>query len=110
MRAHKRVMGRVEWSWGGCLRPRRPLNIVRSRRQLALSRPARRALRSIVLPIEVELMFPSALRREILALLCIKALALVAIYQLFFAPITRTEPDGHAMRTHLLTTDVSRNR
>ncbi|HKD22778.1 MAG TPA: hypothetical protein VKB71_12245 [Rhizomicrobium sp.] len=55
-------------------------------------------------------MFPSALRREILALLCIKALALVAIYQLFFAPITRTEPDGHAMRTHLLTTDVSRNR
>jgi hypothetical protein len=55
-------------------------------------------------------MFPGALRREIIALLCLKAVALVAIYQLFFAPVTRTEPDGRAMRTHLLATDVSRNR
>ena len=54
-------------------------------------------------------MFPQALRRDIIALLCIKAAALVAIYQIFFAPVTKPEPDGHAMRTHLLTTDASRN-
>jgi len=55
-------------------------------------------------------MFPGALRREIIALLCIKAVALVAIYQFFFAPVTKSEPDGHAMRAHFLTMDVSRNR
>ena len=55
-------------------------------------------------------MFPSALRSEIIALLCIKAVALVAIYQIFFAPVARPEPDGRAMRTHLVITDVSRNR
>jgi hypothetical protein len=55
-------------------------------------------------------MFPRALRREIIALLCIKAVALVAIYQIFFAPVTTREPDGRAMRTHFLTTEISRNR
>jgi hypothetical protein len=50
-------------------------------------------------------MFSRGLRREIIALLCIKALALVAIYQLFFAPSVRPEPDGRAMRAHLLETN-----
>lgn len=47
-------------------------------------------------------MFPLKLRREIIALLCLKALALIAIYQLFFAPLTKPEPDGRAMRAHFL--------
>jgi|HubBroStandDraft_5_1064220.scaffolds.fasta_scaffold142115_2 hypothetical protein len=47
-------------------------------------------------------MFPLGLRREIIALLCAKALILFAIYQLFFAPLARPEPDGSAMRAHLI--------
>ena len=47
-------------------------------------------------------MFPLKLRREIVALLCLKAVALIAIYQFFFAPLTHPEPDGRAMRAHLL--------
>ena len=47
-------------------------------------------------------MFPSELRREIVLLLCAKAIVLLAIYQLLFAPLAKPEPDGRAMRTHLL--------
>jgi hypothetical protein len=47
-------------------------------------------------------MFPKRLRGEIILLLCTKLAALTAIYFLFIAPVTRPEPDGAAMRTHLL--------
>lgn len=47
-------------------------------------------------------MFSGRLRREIVVLLCLKAVALIAIYQFFFAPLTHPEPDGRAMRAHLL--------
>jgi hypothetical protein len=47
-------------------------------------------------------MFPKRLRGEIIVLLCAKLAALTAIYFLFVAPATRPEPDGAAMRSHLL--------
>jgi hypothetical protein len=47
-------------------------------------------------------MFTGRLRGEIVALLCLKAVALLVIYQFFFAPLTHPEPDGRAMRAHLL--------
>lgn len=47
-------------------------------------------------------MFPHALRREIIALLCLKALLLFALYQLFFAHPAAA--DGHSVLTHLLAT------
>ena len=47
-------------------------------------------------------MFPLKLRREIVALLCLKALALFAIYQLLFAPLVRPEPDGSSVRAHFV--------
>jgi hypothetical protein len=50
-------------------------------------------------------MFPVKLRREIVLLLCAKAILLVAIYQLFFAPIERPEPDGPAMGAHFFATN-----
>jgi hypothetical protein len=46
-------------------------------------------------------MFSVKLRREIIVLLCLKAIALILIYQIFFAPLTRPEPDGRAMRAHI---------
>ena len=52
-------------------------------------------------------MFPVKLRREIVLLLCAKALLLFAIYQLLFAPLERPEPDGHAVRAHLFATNGS---
>jgi hypothetical protein len=52
--------------------------------------------------VEVHRMFSGRLRREIVALLCLKAGALLAIYQFFFAPLTHPEPDGRSMRAHLL--------
>ena len=52
--------------------------------------------------VEAHRMFSGRLRREIVALLCLKAVALIAIYQFFFAPLTHPEPDGRAMRAHLL--------
>ena len=52
-------------------------------------------------------MFSLKLRREIIVLLCAKAILLVAIYQLFFAPFARPEPDGQAMRTHFLAAKTS---
>ena len=47
-------------------------------------------------------MFPRKLRFEIAALLCAKAIMLLCIYQLFFAPLVQPEPDGRAMRAHLI--------
>ena len=47
-------------------------------------------------------MFPKRLRGEIILLLCAKLAALTAIYFLFVAPAARPEPDGAAMRSHLL--------
>jgi hypothetical protein len=47
-------------------------------------------------------MFPKSLRLEVIGLLCLKALALTAIYFLFIAPHTGPEPDGLATRAHLL--------
>ena len=47
-------------------------------------------------------MFPKALRLEVIGLLCLKAVALVAIYYLFMAPHTGPEPGGDATRAHLL--------
>ena len=49
-------------------------------------------------------MFPKKLRLEVIALLCLKAAALTAIYFLFIAPHTGPEPDGAATRAHLLAT------
>jgi hypothetical protein len=45
-------------------------------------------------------MFPRALRREVIALLLFKALALFVIYQMFFAPLP--EPGGRATLIHLV--------
>jgi hypothetical protein len=50
-------------------------------------------------------MFPPSLRRDVVVLLCVKAAALVLIYALFFAPVTKPEPGGAAMRAHLLGTE-----
>jgi hypothetical protein len=47
-------------------------------------------------------MFPKRLRGEILLLLCAKVAALTAIYFLLVAPATRPEPDGAALRAHLI--------
>ncbi|HTT83098.1 MAG TPA: hypothetical protein VMF67_06435 [Rhizomicrobium sp.] len=47
-------------------------------------------------------MFPRRLRGEIIILLCAKLVALTAIYFLLIAPAIRPEPDGAAMRAHLV--------
>jgi hypothetical protein len=47
-------------------------------------------------------MFPKVLRLEVIALLCVKAAALVAIYYLFMAPHTVPQPNGETMRRHIL--------
>jgi hypothetical protein len=47
-------------------------------------------------------MFPRAIRRDVIVLLCIKAAALTLIYFLFVAPATHPEPDGRAMQAHLM--------
>jgi hypothetical protein len=47
-------------------------------------------------------MFPKTIRREVLWLLCIKAVALTLIYYAFVAPVARPEPDGSAVTAHLL--------
>lgn len=47
-------------------------------------------------------MFPKSLRLEVIGLLCLKALALTAIYFLFIAPHAGPEPGGDATRAHLL--------
>lgn len=52
-------------------------------------------------------MFSLRLRREVIALLCAKAILLFVIYQLFFAPFAKPEPNGAAMRAHFLAATVS---
>jgi hypothetical protein len=47
-------------------------------------------------------MFPHGLRRDVAALLCVKILVLALLYQFFVVPRTGAEPDGNAMRAHVL--------
>jgi hypothetical protein len=47
-------------------------------------------------------MFPKPLRRDIVVLLCVKAVALTLIYFAFFSSGSRLEPNDHAMAAHLL--------
>ncbi len=47
-------------------------------------------------------MFPKSLRLEVIVLLCLKAAVLTLIYYLFIAPAAGPEPDGRALRMHLL--------
>ena len=47
-------------------------------------------------------MFPRTIRRDVIALLCIKAAALSLIYFLFVAPAAQPEPNGRAMQAHLM--------
>ncbi len=46
-------------------------------------------------------MFPKAIRRDVIVLLCLKAAALTLIYFLFIAPATRPEPKADAVAAHL---------
>jgi hypothetical protein len=46
--------------------------------------------------------FPKPVRREVIWLLCIKAVALTLIYYTLVAPVTRPEPDGRTMAAYLL--------
>ena len=46
-------------------------------------------------------MFPTALRREIVALLLVKAALLTALYFLFFSPAHRIDPAPRAIQSHL---------
>jgi len=50
-------------------------------------------------------MVPKYLRREVIAVLCIKAAALVVLYQLFFAATTKPDPDGAAVRAHYMSAE-----
>ena len=47
-------------------------------------------------------MFPKSIRRDIILLICLKAVALTLIYYIFVAPATRSEPDGQTMAAYLL--------
>jgi hypothetical protein len=47
-------------------------------------------------------MFPRSARREVILLICIKAVALTLIYYAFVAPGARPEPDSSAMTAHIL--------
>jgi hypothetical protein len=47
-------------------------------------------------------MFPKAVRRDVIILLCIKAILLMLIYFVFIAPVARPEPDGRTTAAHLL--------
>ncbi len=46
-------------------------------------------------------MFPKLVRRDVLLLLCIKAIALIVIYFVFVSPAIRPEPDARAVVAHL---------
>jgi hypothetical protein len=46
--------------------------------------------------------FSKSLRRKVLVLICVKALALTLIYYATFAPFTQPEPDGRATAAYLL--------
>ena len=47
-------------------------------------------------------MFPNPLRREIVALLAVKAVLLTVLYFLFFSTSHRFEPDAGSLRAHLV--------
>jgi hypothetical protein len=47
-------------------------------------------------------MFPKAVRRDIIVLLCIKAAALTLIYFLFVRPVLVPEPKPAAVTAHLI--------
>jgi hypothetical protein len=47
-------------------------------------------------------MFPQSARREVILLICIKAIALTLIYYVFVAPDARPEPDSAAVTAHIL--------
>jgi hypothetical protein len=47
-------------------------------------------------------MFPGALRREIVILLSLKAVALVVLYLLFFAPAHQFKPTAGQLGSHIL--------
>jgi len=47
-------------------------------------------------------MFPKAIRRDVIVLLCLKAAALTLIYFLFIKPAMVPEPKPAAMATHLI--------
>jgi hypothetical protein len=47
-------------------------------------------------------MFPKSTRREVIFLICIKAIALTLIYYVFAAPGARPEPDSVAVTAHIL--------
>jgi hypothetical protein len=49
----------------------------------------------------IEAVFSKPLRRDIIVLLCIKALALAGIYLLFFAPTPRVATDPPALTGHI---------
>jgi hypothetical protein len=46
------------------------------------------------------------LRREIILLVGIKLIALLILYQLFFAPVRPPTPDGAAITAHLLDNSI----
>ena len=46
-------------------------------------------------------MFPTRLRKEIIALLCLKALVLAVIYFAFIEPMERPEPGRAELIAHL---------
>lgn len=47
-------------------------------------------------------MFPKAIRRDVIVLLCLKAAALTLIYFLFIAPAMKPEPQPGAVAAHLI--------
>jgi hypothetical protein len=47
-------------------------------------------------------MFPQSARREVILLICIKAIALTLIYHAFFASGARPEPDSSTVTAHIL--------
>ena len=51
-------------------------------------------------------MFPKALRLEVILLVCLKGLALAAIYYLFIAPHAGPAPDAAATTAHLFSSQT----
>jgi hypothetical protein len=47
-------------------------------------------------------MFPKIVRRDVIVLLCLKAMALMLIYFLFIKPAMVPEPDARATAVHLI--------
>jgi hypothetical protein len=47
-------------------------------------------------------MFPRLVRRDVIVLLCLKAMVLTLLYFLFVAPAAKPEPDARAIAAHLM--------